>query len=124
MNTTDKQTDATQSACVTPGRRRAASPRGGRRPREARARDACQRRRLLAAELATLIGQQITPPLLDTRQAAAILNVPPSWIAAEARAERIPHIRLGRYVRFNREELTAWCESRIVGPRAKRRPTA
>jgi excisionase family DNA binding protein len=66
--------------------------------------------RELAAELATLIGQQATPPLLDSGQAAAILNVPRSWIAAEARAGRIPHVRLGRYVRFNRDELIAWCD--------------
>jgi excisionase family DNA binding protein len=80
--------------------------------------------RELAAELATLIGQQATPPLLDSGQAAAILNVPQSWIAAEARAGRIPHVRLGRYVRFNRDELIAWCDGRSVGPRIKRRTAA
>jgi excisionase family DNA binding protein len=80
--------------------------------------------RELAAELAALIGQQATPPLLDSGQAAAILNVPQSWIAAEARAGRIPHVRLGRYVRFNRDELIAWCDGRSVGPRTKRRTAA
>ena len=40
--------------------------------------------------------------LLDAQQAAALLNVPATWIAAEARARRIPHIRLGRYVRTTR----------------------
>jgi excisionase family DNA binding protein len=74
----------------------------------------------LAVELATLIGRETAPPLLDSGQAAAILNVPQSWVAAEARAGRIPHVRLGRYVRFNRDELMAWCERRSVGPRAKR----
>lgn len=77
--------------------------------------------RELAAELAVLIADQATPPLLDSVQAAAILNVPRSWIAAEARAGRIPHVRLGRYVRFNRDDLIAWCEGRAVGPRPKRR---
>jgi excisionase family DNA binding protein len=77
--------------------------------------------RELAAELAALIADQATPPLLDSAQAAAILNVPRSWIAAEARAGRIPHVRLGRYVRFNRDDLIAWCEGRAVGPRPKRR---
>ncbi len=80
--------------------------------------------RELASELAALIGQQATPPLLDSGQAAAILNVPQSWIAAEARAGRIPHVRLGRYVRFSRDELIAWCDRRSVGPRIKRRTAA
>src|SRR4051794_19223463 len=34
-------------------------------------------------------------PLLDARGAGALLNVPPSWVLAEARANRIPHVRLG-----------------------------
>jgi excisionase family DNA binding protein len=80
--------------------------------------------RALATELAALIGQQAIPPLLDSGQAAATLNVPPSWIAAEARAGRIPHVRLGRYVRFNRDQLIAWCDGRSAGPRTKHRTVA
>jgi excisionase family DNA binding protein len=76
--------------------------------------------RELAREVAALIGRETFSPLLDARQAAAILNVPASWIAAEARAGRIPHVRLGRYVRFNGEELMRWCEGRSVGPRPRR----
>jgi excisionase family DNA binding protein len=76
--------------------------------------------RELAAEIAALIGRETPTPLLDARQAAEILNVPSSWIAAEARAGRIPHVRLGRYVRFSRDELMTWCEGRSVGPRSKR----
>lgn len=76
--------------------------------------------RHLAVELAGLLGRETMPPLLDSGQAAEILNVPKSWIAAEARAGRIPHVRLGRYVRFNRDELMRWCEGRSVGPRSRR----
>ncbi len=76
--------------------------------------------RELALEVAALIGRETLSPLLDARQAAAILNVPASWIAAEARAGRIPHVRLGRYVRFNGEELMRWCAGRSVGPRPRR----
>lgn len=43
--------------------------------------------------------------LLNADQAAELLNVPPSWVLAEARADRIPHVRLGRYVRFEAQEL-------------------
>lgn len=54
--------------------------------------------------------------LLDAKQAATLLNVPSSWVLAEARAERIPHVRLGRYVRFEADELTAWWRDRAKGP--------
>jgi excisionase family DNA binding protein len=55
-------------------------------------------------------------PLMDARQAGRLLNVPPSWVLAEARADRIPHIRLGRYVRFDADELAVWWRSRRRGP--------
>ena len=55
-------------------------------------------------------------PLLDAKGAAALLNVPATWVLAEARAERIPHVRLGRYVRFDAGELQAWWLSRRRGP--------
>ena len=50
-----------------------------------------------------------TAPLLDAKAAAELLSVPASWVLAEARADRIPHIRLGRYVRFDADELRDWC---------------
>ena len=63
----------------------------------------------LAAEIATLITEQQTPaPLLDAEQAAAMLNVPASWCMAEARAGRLPHIKIGRYTRFRRDDLARW----------------
>ena len=55
-------------------------------------------------------------PLLDAKGAAALLNVPASWVLAEARADRIPHVRLGRYVRFDAGELQAWWLTRRRGP--------
>jgi excisionase family DNA binding protein len=51
-------------------------------------------------------------PLLDAKGAAALLNVPATWVLAEARADRIPHVRLGRYVRFDAGELQAWPHAR------------
>jgi excisionase family DNA binding protein len=56
-------------------------------------------------------------PLLNAEQAAALLNVPKSWVLAEARADRIPHIRLGRYVRFDADELERWWRARTRGPK-------
>lgn len=59
-------------------------------------------------------------PLLDAAAAAELLDVPKSWVLEQARAERIPCIRLGRYVRFDADELLAWARGpRHVGPRAK-----
>ena len=55
--------------------------------------------------------------LLDAKGAAELLNVPATWVLAEARADRIPHVRLGRYVRFDADELAAWWQSRRRGPR-------
>jgi len=62
-------------------------------------------------------GNGVTiPSLLDAKQASAVLNVPASWVLAEARADRIPHVRLGRYVRFDAAELQIWWHSRRRGP--------
>jgi excisionase family DNA binding protein len=72
----------------------------------------------LASSLAAQpsVGPADIPPLLDAKGAAALLNVPASWVLAEARANRIPHVRLGRYVRFDGGEPQAWWLSRRRGP--------
>ncbi len=54
--------------------------------------------------------------LLTAQQAAEMLNVPASWVLAEARADRVPHVRLGRYVRFDAAEIEEWWRSRARGP--------
>ena len=46
--------------------------------------------------------------LLTAQDVADRLGVAPSWVWAQARAGRIPHIRLGRYCRFREEALEAW----------------
>lgn len=53
----------------------------------------------------------MTSPLLTAVQAAELLSVPPSWLMAQARARKVPHVRLGRYVRFREDELTAWLDT-------------
>jgi excisionase family DNA binding protein len=55
-------------------------------------------------------------PLLDADAAAELLAVPASWLLAQARRDAIPHVRLGRYVRFDPVELQAWARSRMRGP--------
>ncbi len=56
--------------------------------------------------------------LLEAKDVAELLNVPESWVREQTRrpdAEAIPHIRLGRYVRFDREAVLAWLETQRAG---------
>jgi excisionase family DNA binding protein len=55
-------------------------------------------------------------PLIDAKAAGRLLGVPHTWVLEEARHDRIPHIRLGRYVRFEAEALLAWARNRARGP--------
>ena len=52
----------------------------------------------------------MTERLLDAEQVAELLNVPKGWPLEQARAGRIPHVRLGRYVRFRESAIVAWVE--------------
>lgn len=54
--------------------------------------------------------------LLTAEEAGDLLNVPASWVLAEARADRIPYVPLGRYRRFDRNELELWWRARARGP--------
>ena len=54
--------------------------------------------------------------LIDAKAAGELLGVPTSWVLAEARSKRIPHIRLGRYVRFRSDALLQWALDREQGP--------
>ena len=46
--------------------------------------------------------------LVDVREMARILNVPVSWLYDRTRKGAIPSIRIGKYVRFNSEEVLAF----------------
>jgi len=63
--------------------------------------------------------------LLTADEVAALLQVTCSWVYAETRKRRIPHLRLGRYVRYRRSAIEAWIEdvertSAIVRPSRRR----
>ena len=53
--------------------------------------------------------------LLTAEQVAARLGVLPSWVSKAARADRIPHIRVGRYRRFRWPDTEAWLEGQRRG---------
>lgn len=58
-----------------------------------------------------------TDRLLDVDDVAALLNVPTRWVRQASRDGRLPCVRLGRYVRFDREDVLAWVEAQKSGGR-------
>jgi excisionase family DNA binding protein len=70
----------------------------------------------LAQHLAELSAGDFGRSLLNAEQAGALLGVPATWVLAEARARRIPHVRLGHYVRFEAAALEHWWRERARGP--------
>lgn len=59
-------------------------------------------------------------PLLTAEEAAQRLSVPPSWLYTQARENKCPHVRLGKYVRFDAEALDEWVREQARGPRERR----
>jgi excisionase family DNA binding protein len=54
-------------------------------------------------------------PLIDAKAARRLLGVPHTWLLAQARARRIPHQRLGHYVRFSADDLKQWLGETRIG---------
>jgi excisionase family DNA binding protein len=46
--------------------------------------------------------------LLTAAEVALLLRVTPAWVYSETRQRRIPHLRLGRYVRYRQSALELW----------------
>ena len=73
------------------------------------------------------LALSLDEPLLNVEQAAALLNVRPSWVRDATRAGRLPCIRVGRHLRFTRPMLEQWAaqhriENAGVGRRFATRP--
>jgi len=68
------------------------------------------------------LSRTTTSRLLEVEDVADYLGVRTDWVYREVRAGRLPHIRLGRAVRFRRESIEAWVDSRERGVPAGRRP--
>jgi len=43
-----------------------------------------------------------------------LLNVPKSWIYQRTRTNEIPHYKLGKYLKFDIDEVTAWLRGNRV----------
>lgn len=50
----------------------------------------------------------MTGRLLTADEVAELLAVPVSWVRESSRSGAMPCVRLGRYVRFEREAVEAW----------------
>ncbi|MEX1141106.1 MAG: helix-turn-helix domain-containing protein [Thermoleophilaceae bacterium] len=54
------------------------------------------------------VEHPLSEPLLDPAGAAALLSVRRSWVYEAVRDGRLPHVKVGRHVRFLREDLERW----------------
>jgi excisionase family DNA binding protein len=65
----------------------------------------------------------VTPArLLDAKEVAELLSVPATWVREQTRTGDLPHLRLGRYVRFDQEAVLAWLETQRAGQWRKHSP--
>lgn len=56
------------------------------------------------------VSNVLHEPLLNADEAAELLHVPRSTVYELVRSRRLPHVRLGRSLRFTREQLARWVD--------------
>jgi excisionase family DNA binding protein len=64
----------------------------------------------------------VSDRLLEAKEVAARLSVPESWVRAETRSGRLPHLTLGRYRRYQWPAVVAWLEEQRAGQWRKHQP--
>lgn len=52
--------------------------------------------------------ESLTEPLLNADEAAQLLHVPRSTLYELVRSRHLPHVRVGRALRFTRHDLARW----------------
>lgn len=57
--------------------------------------------------------------LLTADDVAELMRVTRGWVYAETRRNALPHLRLGRYVRYRRSAIEAWMRTVERGPRER-----
>jgi excisionase family DNA binding protein len=55
-------------------------------------------------------------PLLTADEVATLMRVTRAWVYAETRRDALPHLRLGRYIRYRRSAIEAWLATVERGP--------
>lgn len=53
--------------------------------------------------------------LLTAGEVAELLSVPESWVRQHTRSGAIPHLVLGRYRRYRRDDVLSWLETLTTG---------
>ena len=61
--------------------------------------------------------------LLTADEVAEQLRVGKSFIYDQARAGHLPHVRVGRYIRFHQDDLDAWVDGQRVASTSGRSST-
>jgi len=59
--------------------------------------------------------------LRTSKEVAELLQVSRSWVYESAQKDRTSHVRLGRYVRFEQDELDRWLTEIRIDARAYHR---
>jgi excisionase family DNA binding protein len=54
------------------------------------------------------VHAEVRGRLLKVEEVAQALSVPPSWVYKQAETGEIPCIRVGRYLRFDLDEVMTW----------------
>ena len=63
----------------------------------------------------------MTDRLLDAGEIAELLHVPTRWVRENTRSGLIPHLKLGRYVRYRHDAVVSWIEAQEAGGAAWRK---
>ncbi len=75
-----------------------------------------------AAKAAATLEAMQHEPYVDINVAAAALGVPPGYLYERTRPNgprgTVPHVKLGKYVRFKLSELEAWARANGNGNHA------
>jgi hypothetical protein len=64
----------------------------------------------------------VTDRLLTAAEVGERLSVPTSWVRAETRAGRLPHLALGRYKRYEWAAVVEWLGEQRAGQWRKHEP--
>jgi len=59
--------------------------------------------------------------LIDAAEVAELLHVPERWVRDHTRSGLIPHVRLGRYIRYVHDDVLAWVGAQQQGGAAWRK---
>ena len=51
-------------------------------------------------------------PWLTVQEAADLLRVPVSWLYERTRTNSVPHVKLGKYLRFDARDLRAYVDAK------------